>query len=82
MAVLGGLDALVFTGTIGERSFIMRHRSCEGLADLGVELDLVKNDATVYKDEIISTVNSKIKIATLKTEEMNQIAREVGKLNN
>jgi acetate kinase len=82
MAVLGGLDALVFTGTIGERSFIMRHRICEGLADLGVELDLVKNDATVYKDEIISTVNSKIKIATLKTEEMNQIAREVGKLNN
>jgi acetate kinase len=43
-AVLGGLDTLVFTGGIGERSAIIRSRICSGLRFLGVELDQRANE--------------------------------------
>ena len=38
-AVLGGLDTIVFTATVGERSFIMRERICESLASLGIKIN-------------------------------------------
>jgi acetate kinase len=44
MAVLGGLDALVFTGGIGENSCVVRQRSAGNLAGLGIDLDPVKNE--------------------------------------
>lgn len=43
-AALGGLDLLIFTATIGERSFIMRERICEGLENLGIAIDKEKNN--------------------------------------
>jgi acetate kinase len=43
-AVLGGLDALVFTGGIGESSAQVRKEACHGLRALGIELDAGKND--------------------------------------
>jgi acetate kinase len=43
MAVLGGVDVIVFSGTIGERSFILRDRICQGLSWLNVHLDHEKN---------------------------------------
>ncbi len=42
-SVLGGVDVLIFSGTIGERSFILRERICQHLAWLGVRLDTEKN---------------------------------------
>ena len=36
---LGGVDKIVFSGTVGERSFKMRKRICDGLTFLGVKLD-------------------------------------------
>lgn len=42
-AVLGGLDALVFTGGIGENSQMVRSRVCNALSHLGIELDAQKN---------------------------------------
>lgn len=80
MATLGGLDMLVFTATIGERSFIMRERICEGLAELGIVLNKAKNDATVAVDAFIQSTNSKVKIAVLTTDELGEIAEETEKI--
>ncbi len=44
-AALGGLDALVFTGGVGENSPVVRSLTCQGLAFLGVELDAERNGA-------------------------------------
>ncbi|MEA2844665.1 MAG: acetate kinase [Actinomycetota bacterium] len=44
-AVLGGIDTLVFTGGIGERSAVVRAEICDGLAHLGVRLDPDQNAA-------------------------------------
>ncbi len=47
VAVLGGLDGLVFTGTVGERSSEMRRRITKKILYLGVSIDHAKNDATI-----------------------------------
>jgi acetate kinase len=44
-AALGGLDALVFTGGIGERAAPVREAVCRGAAWLGIELDAAANEA-------------------------------------
>ncbi len=46
-AAMGGLDALAFTGGIGENSSSVRHRVCEGLEFLGIELDTERNESAV-----------------------------------
>lgn len=73
---LGGLDMLVFSGTVGERSFRMRKRICKGLESLGIILDQDINDCTDGKDCIMSTGDSKVRIEVVKTDEMTQIAEE------
>jgi acetate kinase len=47
LAVLGGADALVFGGGIGERSAVIRARICDGMEWCGVRLDPVRNQSTV-----------------------------------
>lgn len=47
---LGGLDLLIFTGTMGERSEYIRGRVCEGLGSLGITLDSPKV-AVIHTDE-------------------------------
>ncbi|HVF41869.1 MAG TPA: acetate kinase, partial [Pyrinomonadaceae bacterium] len=51
LAALGGADALVFTGGIGENSAEVRARVCEGLAWMGVELDAPLNEQTIARRE-------------------------------
>lgn len=46
VAVLGGLDTLVFSGTIGQRSFVLRERICSGFEYLNIHIDLDKNKNT------------------------------------
>jgi len=75
-AVLGGLDTLIYTATVGERSFIMREKICQDLESLGVKLDKIKNDNSESVDVDISAVDSKVKILVRKTDEMGQIARD------
>lgn len=48
LAVLGGADALVFGGGIGERSAVIRARICEGMGWCGIRLDPVRNQAAVW----------------------------------
>ncbi|MBI5421289.1 MAG: acetate/propionate family kinase [Parcubacteria group bacterium] len=75
ISALNGLDLLVFTAGIGERSLIMRERIVSNLDGLGIIMNKEKNDA-VSKDHIsfIEDITSKVKIAVIKTNEMKEIA--------
>ena len=71
-AALNGLDAIVFTGGIGENSPIIRERVCREAAWLGVELDLALNNAGGPR---ISTAQSLVNIWVIPTNEELMIAR-------
>ena len=77
---LGGLDTLVFSGTVGERSFKMRKRICSGLECLGTVLDQKINPRMDGVDCVLSSKRSKVKIEVVKTDETNQIALEIQKI--
>lgn len=76
-AVLGGLDALVFTAGIGENSPEIRKRICESSAWLGIELDEPANAQGLTK---ISTSRSKLSVWMIRTNEELMIARHTGLL--
>jgi acetate kinase len=71
-AVLGGLDALVFAGGIGENAPSIRARVCDGLAFLGVALSESRNAATAG---VISTDASPVTVRVIPTDEDLMIAR-------
>lgn len=71
-AALGGLDALVFTAGIGERSHPIRARLCERLIWLGTAIDEVANRAN---QTVISTVASPVTVCVIPTNEEAVIAR-------
>ena len=73
-AVLGGVDALVFTGGIGEKSAMIRSRICTGLEYLGIGLEQRANE----KNELfISPAGSRAAVYTIPTDEEWMIARAV-----
>jgi acetate kinase len=74
-AVLGGVDGLVFTAGIGERSAEIRRRICEASAWLGVELDAEANDRGGPR---ISTPSSRVSTWVVPTNEELMIARHTG----
>lgn len=74
-AVLGGLDAVAFTGGAGENAPAMRARICAGLGHLGIELDVVRNRVQ-HEEAIVSTEASKVSIAVVPANEELIIARE------
>jgi acetate kinase len=76
-AVLGGVDALVFTAGIGERSAEIRRRICEASAWLGVTLDPAANTAHAPR---ISTADSRVSALVIPTNEELMIARHTGAL--
>ncbi|HXQ74322.1 MAG TPA: acetate/propionate family kinase [Pyrinomonadaceae bacterium] len=76
-AVLGGIDALVFTAGIGENSAEIRQRICEASAWLGIELDHAANTERQSK---ISTSRSKVSVWVIPTNEELMIARHTGLL--
>lgn len=71
-AVLGGLDGLVFTAGIGERSAEIRKRVCERAAWLGIELD---HTANAIGGPRISADASRIAVYAIPTDEEHMIAR-------
>jgi acetate kinase len=71
-AVLGGLDALVFTAGIGENSAPVRAALCERLAWLGVKLDAAANAAAGPR---ISTPDSAVSVWVIPTDEERMIAQ-------
>lgn len=74
---LGGADAIVFTGGIGENGFKIRAGICRGLEELGIELDPALNEATIAKEGIVSSSKSRVKIMVIPTNEELVVAREV-----
>jgi acetate kinase len=71
-AVLGGLDALVFCGGIGEHAWRVRERALEGMEWLGIELDATANRASA---PIISSERSRARVFVIPTDEEAMIAR-------
>jgi acetate kinase len=76
-AALGGLDALVFTGGIGEHAGPIRERVCKSAAWLGVDLDPVANTAGGPR---ISTAGSRIPAWVISTNEELMIARHTRRI--
>jgi acetate kinase len=77
VAALGGLDALVFTGGIGEHAPEIRGRVCQGASWLGVALDA---DANAAGGPRISKANSPISAWVVPTDENLMIARHTRRL--
>jgi acetate kinase len=74
-AVLGGVDAVAFTGGIGENSARLRARVCEGLEFLGLELDAARNGLP-KSERVISTDASRVTVMIIPTNEEIIVARE------
>ena len=75
-AALGGLDVLVFTGGVGERSATVRELTIDGLGFLGVAIDEERNRAAAV-DADISTSRASVRTLVLAAREDLEIARQV-----
>jgi acetate kinase len=73
VAVLDGLEILVFTAGIGERSAVIRSRICDGLGHLGLELDAARN---AVHAPIVSAQTSRVLVRVMPTNEDLIIARQ------
>lgn len=77
LAQMGGADALIFTGGIGENSPEIRRRICQNLSFLGIDLDMEKNGKTIHGAEgNISTDQSGLKVWVVPSNEELMIARD------
>lgn len=76
MAAMGGTDAVVFTGGIGENSADVRARICEGLEWAGLKIDAAKNQEMLGREGVISTDDSKLLAYAIPTNEELLIARD------
>ncbi len=81
VSALNGIDALIFTGGIGEGSDALRKRVCENLAFAGIEIDHAVNDNKIDVSENlkISTTTSK-SVWVIPTDEELQIAKQISSL--
>jgi acetate kinase len=75
LVALGGADAIVFTGGIGENSVKMREEVCANLDALGIELDAQKN-AHAKGEVAIHTAGSRVQVWTMPTNEEIIVARQ------
>ncbi|WP_233899307.1 acetate/propionate family kinase [Tenacibaculum piscium] len=76
IAVMNGVDAIVFTAGIGENSVIIRKLACTDLEYFGIELDEQKNDVKARKLTEIHKETSKVKILVIPTNEELEIAKQ------
>ena len=76
LAALGGAQAVVFTGAIGERSAEVRARVCRGLDGFGLILDPRANADAAASELRISAPGSRPEVYVIPTDEEGQIARD------
>lgn len=75
MAEMGGVDAVVFTGGIGENSRLVRRLAAEGLEEFGIRLDAAKNEAN---ETVVSS--GRVKLLVVPTNEELAIARDARRI--
>ncbi len=78
--LLGGADAIIFTGGIGENSAAARKAIISRLTAIGCKLDLLRNENSMGVRAIVSTEESKTPAIVIPTNEELMIARETYKL--
>lgn len=79
-ASMNGIDAIAFTGGIGENAFYARRDICKDLTYLGIELDEKKSNEWLPGNVEITTQNSKVKVYKIETAEEIMIARDTYRL--
>lgn len=79
-AVLGRLDALVFTGGIGENGPDVRGLVCENLEQVGIKIDPKANEEMVRREGLISSADSRVKVFVIPTNEELAIAGDTSRL--
>jgi acetate kinase len=75
-ASLGGLDALVFTGGVGENSASLRAAVCFNLGFLGVDLDPFRNGSPGEEDRDVSKPGARVRVLVVRAREESAIARK------
>jgi len=79
-AVLEPLDAIAFTGGIGENAVQLREQICRGMSQLGVRLDHKANETTVGKEAQIGAAGNPVKVFVIPTNEQLAIAKDTYEL--
>jgi acetate kinase len=80
LAALGGAEAVIFSGGIGENSPLVRQKICQKMEWSGLQLDTSANAATIGKDNRISAANSKLSAFVIRSDEELIIARETARI--
>ena len=76
LAVLGNVDAVIFTGGIGEHAAPIRYKVCSDLRSFGIAIDIWKNARDTGATAELQAVHSRIKILIVPTDEELEIARQ------
>lgn len=76
VAAMNGVDAIAFTAGLGENDWLVRRDICEYLGYLGVVLDQELNSSVRGKDTMLTTADSKVKVALIATNEELAIAKK------
>lgn len=79
LAAMGGADAIVFTGGIGENSPLVRANICKGLEWAGLLLDPARNEKTVGVEAAITREDSRLAAYVIPTDEELLIARDTAR---
>lgn len=79
-AEMGGIDAIIFTGGVGENQTGVRKNVCAPLAFMGVKLNEELNAVTRGTETVISATESKVKVAVIPTDEELMIARDTNQI--
>ena len=76
LAVLGGLDAIVFTAGVGENNADLRRRTLDPLGHLGIHVDPARNEAASRVARRVSPDDSPVAVLVVPTNEELEIARQ------
>lgn len=81
-AAMGGVDAIVFTGGIGEHNAELRYNVCSDMEFMGIAIDADKNEEMNAKEAKVSAENSKVQVWVIPTNEELLIAQDTEKIVN
>ena len=75
IAEMNGVDAIIFTAGVGENDIGMREMICQNLGNLGIKMDVLKNNVR-GKETDFATEDSKVRLLLIPTNEELMIARD------